>query len=286
MNAGLIINKKIYQMIKILLEKELTRQELIKEINISIKAFYKYLEELKKTGFNILKYNECFKITTFKNTLILNKNQINTLAYLLLISLNMMPDNDFLIIKNAINMLLINSDEATFSEVYNKFDLYQKNSLFQKYEEKIDLVQKYINQNENVIVYISKNVINIIPKELIWQSKTIFLRYFDLTLNKQEKIEIDKIHKISSAKTKLIEKSNKDTIFELYNSLAKKYLLKKEEYIIDSTKEKIVIGNTTNNKEKLFRRLMRYDTLCKVIFPKKDVQEMFETIKKSLDNIT
>ena len=39
MNAGLIINKKIYQMIKILLEKELTRQELIKEINISIKAF-------------------------------------------------------------------------------------------------------------------------------------------------------------------------------------------------------------------------------------------------------
>ena len=278
-------NKKIYEFIKILLQKDLSREELIKELNISLKAFYKYFEEAKKADFKIIKHDNKFKILTFKNELSLNENQINTLAYLFAISASTMPYENFLVVKNALNYLLMESSEQNYEEVHLKFKLYSEKFLTEKYGEKINLIKKYINLNEKITITISKNELNISPKELLWKQNNAYLVYLNLNTGVQEKTELDKTHKISPLKILIIEKNKKDTIFELYGSLAKRYLLKDEEYIIESSQDKLVVGNTTGNKEKLFKRLMRYDTLCKVVFPKNDVDKMLDTIKKSLDNL-
>ena len=80
-------------------------------------------------------------------------------------------------------------------------------------------------------------------------------------------------------------KENKETIFELYGRLKKTYLLKDEERIVDYTKDKLVIANSSNDKKKLFKRLLRYDILCKVTFPKSDVKEFTKLISDSLNNL-
>ena len=77
----------------------------------------------------------------------------------------------------------------------------------------------------------------------------------------------------------------KEIIFELYGKLAKSYLLKDNERVLDFTRDKIVIANSCDDKEKLFRRLMRYDTYCKIVFPKKEVDSFKKLIEKSLANI-
>ena len=77
----------------------------------------------------------------------------------------------------------------------------------------------------------------------------------------------------------------KETIFELYGRLAKIYVLKENERIIDSFSDRLVIANGSCDKEILFRRLLRYDELCKILFSSEDVIKFKKMIQKSLDNI-
>ena len=83
----------------------------------------------------------------------------------------------------------------------------------------------------------------------------------------------------------IFEPNEKETIFELYGKLSKSYLLKENERIIDNYPDKIVVANSSKDKDALLKRLLRYDTLCKVLFPKEDVEKFSEIIKKSLENI-
>ena len=103
--------------------------------------------------------------------------------------------------------------------------------------------------------------------------------------NIEKNIPLDNIIKIIEDNKNLKQFLNKETIFELYGKLSKSYLLKDNERIIDFSKDKIVIANSSPDKETLFRRLLRYDILCKVIFPKEDVLYFKTIIKKSLANI-
>ena len=97
---------------------------------------------------------------------------------------------------------------------------------------------------------------------------------------------LDDIVKIAKKTQEINVNPQKEVVFELYGKLAKSYLLKEEESIVDYSKDKIVIVNHCEDKLKLFRRLLRYDILCKVTFPKADVRYFKSIIENSLENIT
>ena len=78
---------------------------------------------------------------------------------------------------------------------------------------------------------------------------------------------------------------DKEIIFEIYGKLIKSYLLRDDERVVDNTKDKLVVASSNPDKITLFRRLMRYNVLCKVVFPKSDSREFCEMIKKSLANL-
>ena len=107
----------------------------------------------------------------------------------------------------------------------------------------------------------------------------------DIILKDNIKILIDKIVKIIPFEFIEDEIENKETIFELYGRLAKTYLLKSHERVVESTKTSLIVASCEKNKTLLFKRLLRYDTLCKVIQPQEDVKTFKKLIEKSLKNI-
>ena len=100
--------------------------------------------------------------------------------------------------------------------------------------------------------------IKIVPYDYEWKKNKIFLKYFDES-NDLKEILIDDIVRIDSSKEEFKITEKKELIFELYGKLAKSYLLKEDERVIDFTKEKLVIANSSQDKQMLFRRLLRYD---------------------------
>ena len=81
------------------------------------------------------------------------------------------------------------------------------------------------------------------------------------------------------------DSQGKETIFELYGHLAKTYVLRDDETIIDYFDGGIRVANGTKDKNILFKRLLRYDLLCKIIHPEYDRIKFKELLDKSLDNL-
>lgn len=81
------------------------------------------------------------------------------------------------------------------------------------------------------------------------------------------------------------EEFEKEIIFELYGKLANSYILKDNERIVDKFADKIVIANSSLDKEGLFKRLLRYDIFCKVLFSKDDREEFKKFVQNSIKSI-
>jgi len=83
-------------------------------------------------------------------------------------------------------------------------------------------------------------------------------------------------------KTRIV---TEEIIYELSGKLAKRYQPRENEMIIKFKKNgSIVVSNKYEDKKDLLKRLMRYDSLCKVLKPDSCVEEMKEIIKNTLKN--
>lgn len=188
------------------------------------------------------------------------------------------------------------------------FNIDYKDGIYQlaNYKNIID----YTNCECSVFAYLYTIANSILPELKIKKIKKAFLKMFYFSNEKNynsafEKYDIYKTlfqnnnqeipkgkykEKIKYTTEVKIIKMNKnpqenETFFELYDKLIKSYRLKENERVVDFNNEKLVIASSNPDKDELFRRLLRYDTLCKVIFPKKDVNGFKKLIEKSLANI-
>ena len=113
-------------------------------------------------------------------------------------------------------------------------------------------------------------------------------KYFFIAANEGGTFDIDpeKIYNVEllNKKTK-IDYSNSGVTYELYGSLAERYQLRENERIIkykdDGT---IVILNEYEDRTVLIHRLLRYDSLCKVIGPSDFLKKFKDVINESLEN--
>ena len=178
------------------------------------------------------------------------------------------------------------ASECDYLEVYKKFRLIRKCSLIEKYEEKIDTLEIFILKKEKAKITLRSNrKILIRPLRFDWKKDSPELHYINLSKNTEEKINVESIAKIENPNTAENNIYNNEIIFELYDTLAKRYLLKKEERIVKNTKNSLIIASSSKDKQTLFKRLLRYDTLCKILFPKNEVDEFNKIIDKAIINI-
>ena len=123
------------------------------------------------------------------------------------------------------------------------------------------------------------------PLEFYLERNRVSFCFVNRLTKKKEIVPLDKIVEMIPEDKAILRPNTKETIFELYGKLAKTYAIKDDERLVEFGKDRIVIANSENSKEKLFRRLLRYDSLCKILFPKEDVEQFRNLVQKALDNL-
>jgi biotin operon repressor len=276
----------LYKMFNILNKENRSSSSIIEELKIKMPAFYKNIKKLKNAGFEINKENNLYSLEKYKQILNITNQEKSAIAYMLYSAFKFLPDYKYKKFQSFIkkNLLLANSSDK--KEVDKKFNLIKKYNLIEEYSEKINKLKFYIIQKQTVKITLrSSRTVTAKPIEINWQKDKPIFRYVNINKDKLEELNIEQIVKIENSETTNYISQKEEIIFELYGILAKRYLLKDGERIIKNKKDSIVIASDAKNKEMLFQRLFRYDTLCKILFPKKEVQEFNKLIDKAIINI-
>lgn len=259
--------------------------DLQSNFNLSEKVFLKHITNLRKAGFKIVKKNDIYFLDKYCNTLDLNDVEKSLLAHILTLSDTYLNKKKNENVQSLIKKIAHLSTSKNYDEILEKFLRYKKIEFYNLYDKKIELLKKYIEDKEKIIITLrSKKEHKLVPQELIWKNNKIYVTYVEEQKNKS--LSIEKIIKIIPKNTIKETIRSTEVFFELYGHLAQSYLLKEDERIVDFFQDKIVIASSQKDKNLLFKRLLRYDTLCKVILPKTDVETFKNLITASINNLS
>ena len=279
-------NNSAFHILELLSKEAKTKYEIMEKLNIKAPTFYKYIHILKKAGFNIIKKQGKYKIKNYKGAIELAGFEESILAYLGFLSFDMLPYSKFSTFFKTLENMLQLCNKRNFKNTFKKFDCYKVHSINNNFKNKIETLQKHIEEKNIIkITTATKKELIFVPLAFAWEKNRIYLHFLDNNKMKKGTILLKNIARISSNGEKEISEYANETIFEIYGRLAQIYVLKDSERILNKFKDKIVVANSASDKIALFKRLLRYDVLCKVIFPKNDVIEFENLINKSLDNI-
>ncbi len=254
-------------------------------LNMSEKVFLKHITNLRKAGFKIIKKNNTYFYDKFFNSLSLNDLEKSLLAHILTLSDTYLNKKKHENIEKLIEKIAHLSSSKDYEEILEKFLNYKKIEFCNVYNERIKLLNEYIEKKEKIIVTLrSKKEYEFVAQDLVWKNNRIYVKYQED--DKTKSLAIEKIVKIISKNEPKEDLRSQEVFFELYGHLAKSYLLKAQERVVDVFPDRIVIANSQKDKNLLFRRLLRYDTLCKVILGKADVEHFKKLITSAINNLS
>lgn len=281
-------NKVFLKIAEILEKEEISRSELQQKLNIKTKTFYKYLKIIKQAGFIIDRNDDLYRIESFKEALKFARYEKNLFSYLLLLGIFVFSKSKYSNLNRALKKMITLSDKDDYCQIKENCEYFKVTTLRSYYKKKITLLENSIQKNKNVIIDTKKGEKkHFKPIDFNYSEEDMYLNFIDIE-NNAGSIALKDIIKIKPDDNFNVdtEEFKKDrVIFELYGKLVNSYLLKDDERIIDNLPDKIVIASSNPDEKKLFKRLLRYDTLCKVTFPEEAVKNFKEMLEKTLDNL-
>lgn len=129
----------------------------------------------------------------------------------------------------------------------------------------------------------NRDIYDGIPLQIVKNKNKTF--FYIHTQGKEKPISVDRVVGIESLEKHYMGGfQQKEVVFKVMGSLSERYTLKDGERILEIHPDYKVISNTSENKEVLFSRLLRYDSCCEILKPIEYREEMKEIIKKTLEN--
>ena len=271
LNSGL----KIFKLIQVLWETPETREEIcgkLFELGIEAepKTVSKYIKTLKEAGFEIItKKGQNYEI--IKTPLKINLKEDEALGYSVLIEiLKTFSNNKKSLFQYKLENLTTSDAENIETIKYGfdeeTFDVYNK------------LTEYIYNPSKISFSYFGKKILAI-PIKIKYGSKKIYIFAFNLHAIKTEKFELSNIRNmefVSSAKPQDFDFFPK-TIFKIKGDLIKSYILKEGEVAKYKDKE-VQVTNYYEEKDELFKRLMRYGKNCEIIYPEEDRKKFIQMV--------
>lgn len=280
-------SKKIVDLFNILIQ-DFYSIEILKELlKIKPATILQYISLFKKVGFEIKRKNGKYKIVYFSNNFSLSSLQESLLAHILCISNQYLSKRKIKEAKEIVDEILYKTTQKEKKNVEEKYELFKEIKLKIKEEKKIEIFQKALDKSLNLKVILKNSLkeYSLKPLNFRYGKEDIFLVFRNFKNNSLKEIKIDKIEKLYPTRNIPTISKEEEVIFELYSNLAKKYILKEGEKILERYENKIIVSTPAFEKEKLTARLLRYDFLCKVLYPKTFQENFKKILKKSLDNL-
>jgi len=186
-----------------------------------------------------------------------------------------------------LNQSKINKDVKTFFEKLHLVKYKASNGLkSSKNRRVLRLYEKARNAKCNIkIFYEDGHQEDCSPKDVyVSDGGKIFFRTSNQT--GLQEVNPDKIIDIKiTEQTDYESEPYEEVVFELRGKLAKRYQLRENEQILKVKKNgNIVVTNKYEDKTHLLRRLMRYDSSCRLMKPNSYVDELRTMIKEALEN--
>ncbi len=282
--------KTTFRILSLLKDSIKNKEEILSELGISESNFSSCLHKIRKSGLDVLLNNKSYRVSQIQHSIDFTEEEKSLMAYLLYICNTKLPICNTRIYAGFLKKVLFFGHSQDYDDVMQLFHLYRKIFHDNLNFERLQKVREIVQSKEKIrITLLTGKIIYIKPIDFNWDknSDKIYLNYTtDSTTKNYGRILLEEIIKIEpEEKLEIKDLQEDEIIFELYGNLAESYLLKMDERIIRGSKTKLVIASSTKDRDSLYKRLLRYDTLCRVLKPKKAVDEFVDIINTSLLNI-
>lgn len=276
------------QLISLIFQGHFSKDEIVDKLGISSAGFYKGLYKLRDAGFKLESSKRTYSIKGFQNELNLSEYELSTIAHMLNLCWLLLPKEKTDSFRDLIRRFMVFSQEDDYKEIIDRFWWFRNSALAKEFREKLEKLKIAFTKQLNLkIILNSGRELFVEPTRVDWEREGLYFCYVN-TKNpegKEESLNINRIAKIILEDEEEYFGANNEVIFEVYGKLAKTYLLKADERVVDSTKISLVVGSGAKDWDVLFKRLLRYDTLCKVLQPKSAVDAFYAMIEQSLLNL-
>lgn len=295
---------RVLEVLKILLREPVSGEDLIKQIEHrnDIESIYtketllKYFATLQLLGLVVEKQKKNAKYALRKLPVEINLSE-EELKVLCLLSgyVNNLSNPKILGLFNGV----LDNFERSFSE--ETLQTYKKLRNNNKIKSDIELLchSSIVAQFESFcsdaqklkISYLSHSkrateVFIVEPKSVIHDSRKSYLFAYNGRSGQNQKLLLDNITHVVQLPQKNTRRIMTNTIvFELKGSLSRSYRLKEGEKVIDSSQDSIIVSNSDEDKNILFKRLIKYGENCKILQPGTARQEFSELLSQMILNL-
>ena len=290
---------RILEILKILLERNLSKTELIEKLKENDSVENVYSQEA------FLKYFNTFELSGLKLNRFQGKYSLNNA--LLKTNLSKKEQEMLILLINSITKLNNKSEEEIMKNFFLKIDKYvdiDLNNELNNIANKETSIQN-LNIRNNVIetlkhLIYEEQKVNITYKktdnteetdtfelkEIIENDNCIYVVCYSPLLGRNKKININSIKSLNQLPQKISGVCYLNSIvFEVYGRLASLYRLKPSEKVIDFSNNHLTISNTEEDKDSLLLRLLKYGENCKIIRPKSLQEEFINLTNDILKNL-
>lgn len=279
---------RIMKIFKMLYNNPRTINEIINALqtdNISInkETLAKYFKTFKESGCEIKKSKGRYSIESIPFTLNLSDEDYYYLAIFVNLGSKLYDESMRRDLTSAVEKILSLANRCSFDEYIKNQDKSVKISPEPFiYKEKISRLIKYGYENSKVKVLYKDKKVTVSHISFKYCDNAVYLHAFNEDTKKYELMLLSAINEIYSTP----EISGKSafapcTVFEIKGRLIKSYTLYEGERVIQVKEDALVVSNNYEDKTELYKRLLRYGTLCKIVSTNEDV----ERFKQMLDKV-
>ncbi len=290
---------RILEILKILLEHDLSKNELIKKLknnqNIgsvyTYEAFIKYFNTLEKTGLKLSKSKRIYKLSNALLKVDLTKKEKAALFELLKNFRKLNNKNSESIFENAVHKISKYIDEDINCKFEEIIKLGEELNTANIQNNLIAALKNLLADNQLITVTYKKatgiqETITAELKEITQKGSNYFAVFYNNEIGRNKKINIDSIISLKQSPRKVSGNKNTNTVvFEVYGRLASSYKLKPSEKMLDFNINRQTISNAEEDRDALLLRLLKYGENCKIIKPQSFKEEFISLTDQIIKNL-
>lgn len=277
---------------KLLYEKPCSLSEIIDELyreNIVVtkETLVKYFKTIRQSGCILRKKQGKFYLESIPFTLNLSDCDYDNIEIFANLGVGLYGDNVKASLKDAIKKILSMTDKGVYEKYISLFSKSEKD--IQEpfiYKEKIAKLLKYGRDNAKIKILYNDEKILISHISFKYIDDNVYLHAFNEIIKNYELYllkDIKEIYSTPEVSTQCVFAPY--TVFEISGRLMRTYTLYEGERVIKVKNDSIVISNNLEDKNQLYRRLVRYGTLCKIISTGNDIAKFNEMLDKMRANL-
>jgi len=260
----------------------------------------KYINTLRSLNFEITRINSCGKYTMVKTpfTIDLSDSDIKTIAllenYVSYIHNKKLKNIYSNLVEKIVKFLPPEKESLLEKErQYFKNNSIIDVNLYSKYPEIIQKYEKLCEEDQQIIIKYKppeeKNQIQLIvePRHVKYENNQVYLCGYNVYENEKQLFLVDYITDIKQLPQKSKNKNVlPSVVLQLKGKLVRSYRKYDGDKIInlDENKQILTISNSYEDKNKLFKRILRYGDSCEIIYPKSLREEYSKIINNILKN--